>query len=112
MNTTNTLMSTAMVPLIIGVIHVLKSSGLPSRFAPLAALAIGTGASLLCAWQTASPGRPVAWAQAITLGLTWGLAAVGLYESGSTARQALNGSGNPYEPPPANWPRAGKTEEV
>ena len=63
----------AIVPVILGLVQVVKSVGLPSKFAPLASLVIGVG---LVALTGAS------WQADIVQGIIAGLAASGLW-SGS-----------------------------
>ena len=65
----------AIVPLIVGLVALATSFGLPKRFAPLLSLALG----LVAAFVYISPGNIP---QAILSGITLGLSAVGLY-SGS-----------------------------
>lgn len=62
-------------PLIIGVIEALKRAGLPDRFAPLVALALGAGLGLAMLGVTVEAGIS---------GVVAGLMAVGLY-SGTRA---------------------------
>jgi hypothetical protein len=67
------------VPVIIALVEMLKSSGMPSRFAPLAALAIGITLGL--AWGSFD-------LNGLTTGLLLGLSASGLY-SGQKAVRGL-----------------------
>jgi hypothetical protein len=60
------------VPLILGLVEVAKQLGLPARFAPALALALGVVAGVLYV----SPGDPV---EGVLVGLVMGLAAVGLW---------------------------------
>jgi hypothetical protein len=65
----------AIVPVILGLVQVVKQVGLPSRFAPLASIAIGIGLVALTG---------VAWQAFVVQGIIAGLAASGLW-SGSKA---------------------------
>lgn len=58
------------VPLIAGVIQVLKVSGLPKRYLPLTALTVGVAVGLSTATTL----------EAAIAGAVFGLSAVGLYE--------------------------------
>jgi hypothetical protein len=73
----------AVVPLIVGLVEVLKGLGLSNRWAPALAVALGLGLSL---GYQAALGIPAGaeWAQAVLSGLVLGLAATGLY-SGARA---------------------------
>jgi hypothetical protein len=73
----------AMVPLIVGLVEVVKGLGLDRRWAP--ALAVGLGLTLSLGYRAAL-GVPAGaeWAQAVLSGLVMGLAATGLY-SGTRA---------------------------
>ncbi len=72
----------AIVPIIVGLVEVLKRLGLPTKWAPLAALALGVAGS----YFFLAPGDA---RQAIYLGLATGLAAVGLYSGSRTTVAAL-----------------------
>lgn len=61
-----------MVPLIIGIVEVVKSvSGMPSKYAPLVAVALGVGLA-------AAIHQPD-WVQVAVVGTALGLSSVGLY---------------------------------
>jgi hypothetical protein len=62
-----------LIPVINGLIELAKQAGLPNRYAPLLALALGLGAGI----GLRNPGDPMA--TAILNGLVIGLSAVGLY---------------------------------
>jgi len=94
---TNALFGAGAVPLIAGIIQVFKATGVPARLAPAIALVLGIGAGLLSVWQTQSGPEP--WAATVVLGVTWGLAASGLYQGGKLARTALRSTPNPYPGP-------------
>lgn len=72
-----------LVPIIVGILEVLKRTGLPSRFIPLTSLLIGVAAGVIDAAT-----RPGATPQSISVGVLQGailgLSAVGLY-SGTQA---------------------------
>lgn len=69
------------VPVVLGLVQVLKGAGLPHRFAPLASLALGVGALLL---------GGLAWQPAIVQGVIVGLVASGMW-SGSKALLSSEG---------------------
>ena len=62
----------ALIPLILALIELFKRVGLPVRYAPLAALALGITAGFLYL----APGDP---AKAVLLGIVMGLSSVGLF---------------------------------
>ncbi len=68
------LLGIAAGPAIVGLVDVLKDCGLPSRYAPLAAVALGILAGLA---QQYAP--TLSWIQPVVLGIVLGLGAVGLY---------------------------------
>lgn len=76
----------AIVPIIVGLVEVMKRLGLPSRWAPLAAVVLG----ILGGFFFLSPGDA---RQAVLAGLAAGLAAVGL-DSGSRTTVAALRSGS------------------
>lgn len=76
----NEFLNAALVPVIIGVVSVFKSAGMPSRFAPLASLALGIGGVFLLP-------HDVALGVTILIGIGSGLSASGLY-SGAKAMVA------------------------
>lgn len=67
------------VPIVVGLVEVAKGIGLPPRFAPIAAIALGVGLSFLSglSWQTSA-----------VQGILIGLAASGLW----SGARALAGS--------------------
>lgn len=65
----------AAVPVVLGIVQAVKAAGLPSRFAPLASLALGIGLSFLVG---------AFWREAILQGVIVGLSASGLW-SGAKA---------------------------
>jgi len=94
---TNALYGAALIPLITGIIQVAKLTGMPSQLAPAVALLLGLGAGIASTVAAAVPHQPN-WGQAAVLGLTFGLAAAGLYSSSKTA---IGGVGSPtYVPVP------------
>jgi hypothetical protein len=72
------------VPLIVGLVQVARQAGLPARWAALLALALGLAVGV--AWTAASSPTPALmdWLTGVLRGVTWGLAASGLY-SGTRA---------------------------
>jgi len=69
------------VPLIVGLVEVVKRAGLPERFAPLVSMALGLALSL---GYMATSGD-AAWMDSLVIGIALGLSASGLYSSGKTA---------------------------
>lgn len=65
----------AIVPLVLGLVAVVKGVGLPSKYAPVASIAFGIGLVALTS---------VAWQAVIVQGIIAGLAASGLF-SGTKA---------------------------
>lgn len=63
-------LTAAAVPVVLGLVEVVKQLGLPSKFATLAAIAIGVGIS----WILGSP-----WPAFLTQGILIGLASSGLF---------------------------------
>lgn len=63
----------AVIPLVLGLVAVVKSIGLPSRFAPLASIAIGAGLLAVTG---------AVWQVALIQGIVVGLAASGLWSGG------------------------------
>jgi hypothetical protein len=76
--TNTTLLGIAAVPAILGITQAAKQAGMPSRLAPLAALALG----LLAGIGEALAGH-LDWASAIAAGTALGLSASGLYSGAS-----------------------------
>lgn len=94
--TNQLLVGVVIVPAIIGLVQVFKQAGLPTRFAPVLAVAFGILAGLA---QSAAGRLP--WIGAVVIGIALGLSAVGLY-SATTASllPALSGSNPPSTPAP------------
>ncbi len=69
----------AIIPLIVGLVQLVKKLGLPSRFAALLSVVLGVGAGFVM-----HPGNV---SQAVIVGLMIGLSASGLYSGG----KALSG---------------------
>lgn len=63
----------ALVPAVVGLVEIAKQAGLPSRFAPLASIALGVGLSALLGSS---------WQASIAQGIVVGLAASGLWSGG------------------------------
>jgi hypothetical protein len=70
------------VPLIVGIVQVLKQAGLPSRFAGLVALALGGGGGFWLGAATADVAVPAA----VVAGLMTGLSASGAWSVTSAVR--------------------------
>lgn len=77
--------SVVLVPLVVGVIEALKRAGLPTSFAPSAAILLGVGAEFLAAGTVVtSPSIGVT----LLLGVGVGLGAAGLYSGAKTTFSA------------------------
>mgnify|MGYP001255355248 CR=1 FL=1 len=74
----------ALLPVIVAVVGLVRSLGLPAKVAPIVALALGIGA----AFVYVAPGQP---AEAVLVGITLGLAASGLYSGGKNAVEGVKG---------------------
>jgi hypothetical protein len=92
METTLIVGSVAAIPLVIGLVAVLRQTGMPVAFAPLSALVLGVILSLATAFATADTTKPLT-GQAIVIativGLAWGLSASGLYSGTKTTIEAV-----------------------
>jgi len=77
-----TIYDVAIVPLIVGVVELLKKVGLPSKFAAVASAALGIAIGLLYV----SPDDP---AKGALVGLSLGLAASGLYSGAKNTMQGF-----------------------
>lgn len=64
----------AIIPLIVGLVELIKQFGLSSRYAALCSVLLGVGAGFVL-----HPGNP---SQAVIVGLMLGLSASGLYSGG------------------------------
>jgi sulfite exporter TauE/SafE len=67
------------VTMVIAVVWVLTQAGLPSRFAPIAAIVLAVIGSVLVYFQAQLP-----WLEAVFAGLTVGLVACGAYSATRT----------------------------
>lgn len=72
----------AMIPVVLGLVEVMKRLGLPTKWAPLASLALG----LVFSFFYLAPGEP---GKAILTGIVVGLGASGLWSGSKTTMQAL-----------------------
>ena len=68
------LFGVVVVPAVIGLVEVLKQAGLPSKFAPIAAVSFG----ILAGFAQLEAGK-LPWIPAVVIGVSLGLSAVGLY---------------------------------
>jgi hypothetical protein len=80
-------LAAATIPLDLGLIAAVKQVGMPSKFAPLASIALGVGLVALTG---------AAWQADIAQGIVVGLAASGLWSGG----KALFSTDNSLPPPP------------
>lgn len=77
----------ALIPVIIALVELVKTLGLPAKLAPLAALILGIVAGLIYLAQGD-------FKQAIFLGIVAGLSASGLYSSSKNVSQYIKSSSN------------------
>jgi hypothetical protein len=73
----------ALIPVIVAVIQLFITAGLPKRFAPVVSLALGE----VAAFVYVAPGDP---AQAALVGVVMGLSAVGLFSGVKNTIQLIN----------------------
>jgi|DewCreStandDraft_5_1066085.scaffolds.fasta_scaffold28554_1 hypothetical protein len=73
----------AAVPLIVGVVEVMKRLGLPERWAPVAALGCGVGL-MVAGMLVADVPKALQLYERVVVGLGLGLMAAGLYSGGRT----------------------------
>lgn len=69
--------SAFLVPLVIGLVQIVKSAGLPSTWAGAVAVGLGIGTQFLATTLIASPH----WGVTVLLGIGVGLSAAGLYST-------------------------------
>lgn len=72
------------VPLIVGVVQVIKNVGLPSKYAPPVAIVLGIGASFLIGQSGAIETVDWNYADYVLAGIISGLGSVGLYSTAQT----------------------------
>lgn len=72
----------AMIPVVLGLVELMKRLGLPSKWAPLTSMALG----LVSGFFYMAPGEP---AKAILTGIVVGLGASGLWSGSKTTARAL-----------------------
>lgn len=70
------------VPLVTGLVEVVKRMGLPKKYAPIPALAFGVGAGYLLS--------PDDWRKLVVWGLAIGLSAIGLYSGPKNVVEGLS----------------------
>jgi hypothetical protein len=70
------------VPAITGLVEASKQAGFPSRFAALLAVLFGVGLAAVWQWSQAGPN----YAEALIVGIGFGLAAAGLYSGAQAVR--------------------------
>ncbi len=75
----------ALVPIIMGMVELIKRSGLPKKYSPVAALVLG----ILAGFYYLAPGEPH---KAVLFGLAMGLTSVGLYSGTKNTMEGLRGS--------------------
>lgn len=74
----------ALLPVIVALVGLVRSLGLPAKLAPLVAVALG----IVAGYVYVAPGDS---AQAVLVGITLGLAASGLYSGGKNAVEGVKG---------------------
>lgn len=83
-----TIYGIALVPIITGMVELLKKAGIPKRYSPVISLILG----LLAGFYYLAPGDTP---RAVLLGLVVGLSAIGLYSgTKNTIEELKNNSGN------------------
>jgi hypothetical protein len=82
---TTLLFGIAVIPAIVGLVQVVKDLGVPSNYAPLAAVVFG----LLAGFAQFYAGR-IPWITAAVTGIALGLSAVGLYAGAKTIAQNVS----------------------
>lgn len=75
----------ALVPVIMGIIELLKRTGVPNKYSPIIALILG----VFSGFYYLAPGEPE---KAVFFGIIAGLSAVGLYSGTKNTLQGLNNS--------------------
>ncbi len=75
----DSLLGVGAVGLVVGLVEGAKQLGLPTRYAPALAAALGLLLKLGYAWSTGAQDRQ-SWYGAVLTGLALGLAAAGLYD--------------------------------
>lgn len=86
MDTGLTLYGLAVIPAILGIVQLAKKNGLPGRYAPLAAIALGVLAAAAEVYKAQLPWLPYA-CEGIALALT----SMGLYDLSTTSPTYLQG---------------------
>lgn len=78
----------AAIPIVVGLVEVVKKIGMDSKFAPVLSILFGVGAMFLA---SSMPDQAMTW-QAWTLqGIITGLSASGLYSGGAKTIAAIKG---------------------
>ena len=78
----------ALVPVIVAMIELLKRVGVPKKYSPLIALALG----ITCGFYYLAPGEPQ---KAVFLGIVIGLSAIGLFSGTKNTMEELTNTPNP-----------------
>lgn len=82
-------------PIILGLVQVAKSTGMPTKFAPLISLGIGVTFGILAYFSDVTSGSLIFF---IVAGLQQGLIASGLYSIGQNTIERLSEAVNPLPP--------------
>lgn len=82
-----TIYGMALVPVIMGLIELLKRVGIPKRFSPLFAILIG----ILCGFYYLAPDDPK---KAVFLGIVIALSSIGLYSGTKNTFEGFRENGN------------------
>jgi hypothetical protein len=110
----------AIVPVLVGIVQVLKETGLPGRFAPVVSLVLGILAGVALQFASAATGTPLTGPtviQGVVIGVTLGLSASGVYSgvSAYVAPKVADFTASiegfpPVDPPPAAATEPAPTE--
>lgn len=79
----------ALVPVIVGMVELLKRAGMPKRYSPVASIVFG----LIAGFYYLAPGDPP---RAVFFGLVAGLSAVGLYSGTKNTMEELKNKQGAY----------------
>ncbi len=92
------------IPLVLGLVQLFKPFVSDTRYYPLLAVAFGLAINLIAGW-TLGAATASDWVAALFNGITAGLAASGLYSTGSTIREGPAADKN-------NRPNEGESNET
>lgn len=78
----------ALVPVVVAMVELLKRAGVPKKFSPFIAVALG----IFCGFYYLAPGEPQ---KAVFLGVVIGLSAIGLFSGTKNTMEELTNTPNP-----------------